>query len=261
MKKQLFQLTLAAMVLGLILSCASTGDLAFEAPNCLLVSANGYSGWKLQIDTLNDTVVLTLDDLTAMPKTIVNAELFCSGQLVDSGAWGGVKLAYLLQKVGYESTIIGIELFALDGYTTTISIYPSIPDNVIIAYEKDATPLPETLRLVIPGANGNSWISMITRISPKNAIDPRSPNPHAASIITDQLEIIEPLTTPAPPLTPEPSNQTLNQPIAEPPKDQHGHQQDVSNPDFQHEYLYLTMSVLFIASAAAGCLFQKRKKK
>ena len=38
-------------------------------------------------------------------------------------------------------------------------------DDVIIAYEKDGEPLPETTRLVIPGTVGGQWISNITQIS------------------------------------------------------------------------------------------------
>ena len=37
--------------------------------------------------------------------------------------------------------------------------------DVIVAYEKDFAPLPEGLRLVVPEANGNIWISMITSIN------------------------------------------------------------------------------------------------
>jgi hypothetical protein len=40
-----------------------------------------------------------------------------------------------------------------------------IRSDVIIAYEKDHAPLLETLRLVIPEANGNLWISMITSMN------------------------------------------------------------------------------------------------
>jgi uncharacterized repeat protein (TIGR01451 family) len=39
-----------------------------------------------------------------------------------------------------------------------------VQENAIVAFEKDGNPLPETTRLVLPLANGNEWISMITRI-------------------------------------------------------------------------------------------------
>ena len=85
------------------------------------------------------------------------------------------------------------------------------PKDVIIAYELDGSPLPEVLRLVVPNANGESWISMITSISINNPIYPISPNPAAASIVYEK-----PLLQKSPTLQPTPTPQPTDPPITQP---------------------------------------------
>ena len=57
-----------------------------------------------------------------------------------------------------------VEFHASDGYSTTIPYSVAMQADVIIAYEKDGSKLPEVTRLVIPNANGDEWISKITQI-------------------------------------------------------------------------------------------------
>ncbi len=47
---------------------------------------NGITITNLTQNTIN----LTYDQLKALPKTIVNSDLYCYGNLVTSGDWGGV---------------------------------------------------------------------------------------------------------------------------------------------------------------------------
>jgi hypothetical protein len=99
-----------------------------------------------------------------MPKTIVTANLLCYGTTIEEGDWGGVKLSYLLSQAGQDPTVASVDFTASDGYLVTIPIQTAMQDNVIIAYELNYLPLSEGLRLVIPEANGNLWISEITSI-------------------------------------------------------------------------------------------------
>jgi hypothetical protein len=43
-----------------------------------------------------------------MPKTIVNANLLCYGLLIALGDWGGVKLSYLLNQAGLDTSVESI---------------------------------------------------------------------------------------------------------------------------------------------------------
>ena len=72
---------------------------------------------------------------------------------------------YLLAEAGYTDQNANLVFYASDGYTTTLKLSDDTPQDVIVAYELEGSLLPETLRLVIPDANGEAWISMITSIS------------------------------------------------------------------------------------------------
>lgn len=153
MKQRIFQAPLLLITLGLIVSAASTVSF-------------GYPEWTLQIDgEVSHPISLTLEELAAMPQTTVNADLYCYSSLVTSGNWTGVQLSLLLETAGYNEQAMSVEFYATDGYTISILITEALREDVIIAYKKDGQLLPETLRLVIPDANGILWISMIYQLT------------------------------------------------------------------------------------------------
>jgi DMSO/TMAO reductase YedYZ molybdopterin-dependent catalytic subunit len=140
------------------------------------------SGLNLQIINLGQqNITLTSDDILALPKTTVYAELSCYGSPISNGNWSGVKLSDLLSRSGISSIAGSIDFLAADGYKVTIPMETTMLPEVIIAYELDGNPLKENTRLVIPGANGNLWISMITsitlsatQVSGGESLDPKS---------------------------------------------------------------------------------------
>ena len=100
-----------------------------------------------------------------MPKTTVNADLYCDGALAAHGNWSGVQLSYLLTQALATPEVASVQFTASDGYKVAIPIDLAMEPQIIIAYEKDGQRLSEGLRLVIPGANGAAWIALITSIS------------------------------------------------------------------------------------------------
>ena len=127
------------------------------------------SRWNLQITTPNGTTTaMTYEDLLALPETAVSANLACYGTPIKYGDWQGVKLSDILDTAGFDQTVLSIDFGAQDGYSVSIPIDTAIRQDVIVAYAMNGVPLSETLRLVIPGANGNVWIAMITKISMSN---------------------------------------------------------------------------------------------
>ena len=100
-----------------------------------------------------------------MPKTVVYAELYCDGALATYGNWSGVLISYLLTQAQATPEVASIQFVASDGYKVSIPISLAMQPQIIIAYEKDGQPLTEGLRLIIPGANGASWIALITSIT------------------------------------------------------------------------------------------------
>jgi hypothetical protein len=127
--------------------------------------ASASTAWNLQVNGANTTVNYNYDQLLAMPETDVNANLACYGSPVASGNWGGVSLSYLLSQTGLDPTTASVNFAAKDGYKVSLSFEVAMQSDVIIAYQLNGASLPETLRLVLPGYNGNMWISMITSIT------------------------------------------------------------------------------------------------
>jgi DMSO/TMAO reductase YedYZ molybdopterin-dependent catalytic subunit len=121
---------------------------------------------SLGIINLADTnFTFTQQELLLMPKTEVNANLYCFGSLVTAGNWVGIQLSYLLTLAQVTSNVSSIEFYASDGYSVSIPTELAMQPQVIVAYEKDNQSLSEGLRLILPGYNGGSWVSMITSIS------------------------------------------------------------------------------------------------
>ncbi len=121
---------------------------------------------NLRITNLSGAILnLSYAQLLEMPKTIVNADLYCNGALLTYGNWGGVLLSHLLTQAQATPEVSSIQFVATDGYGVAIPIDLAMQPQLIIAYEKDGIPLTEGLRLIVPGANGAVWISGIASIT------------------------------------------------------------------------------------------------
>ena len=129
--------------------------------------------WNLQVNNANTAVNYSYDQLLAMPETTINANLACYGSPVANGDWSGVSLSYFLLQTGLDPTTISVNFVAQDGYKVSLPLEEAMRSDVIIAYQLNGAPLPETLRLVMPGYNGNMWISIITSIT-MSASEPQS---------------------------------------------------------------------------------------
>jgi DMSO/TMAO reductase YedYZ molybdopterin-dependent catalytic subunit len=231
-------------------------------------AANVNSASTLRIDIfdsngINNSVGLSMDNIYAMPKTTVYSDLSCYGRLIESGLWGGVSLRVLLAEAGYTEQKANLQFYASDGYTTTLTLSDDISQNsIIVAYELEGSPLPETLRLVIPNANGAAWISKITSISINAATYPISPNPDAAQIIVGQPRLQQSNTTQTSP-TSEPKVQPTPQPTTPSPTNQSAQHQDALSSNIQNINIYPIIIGAIIATATIviiGFLFYKHRK-
>jgi len=200
MKKKLVPALILAFTLGFILLGPT-----------IMVRAS--SEWTLKIDgAISNPTVLTLSEIMAQSKTTVYGEIYCYGAFVGGGNWTGVSLSLLLDKVGPDESAMSLGFHAADGYAREISITEAMGEDVILAYELNAEPLPETLRLVLPGANGDLWVSMVNQITigtnPAGTIytAPWTGFPEALqpSPIPEQSPTPQPTPTPQPSPTPQP---------------------------------------------------------
>ncbi len=126
------------------------------------------SGSQLQIGGLVERPLnLTYKEILAMPRSNVNATLFCVGapnHPVAEGDWTGVSLRFILERARVSPEAVKVAFYAEDGFTTDLTVATAMRGDVILAYEKDGESLPEKLRLVVPDKWGYKWISNLTRI-------------------------------------------------------------------------------------------------
>jgi DMSO/TMAO reductase YedYZ molybdopterin-dependent catalytic subunit len=155
MKNKYLTLTLTAAILGILIATPiGSAGITESAPNLEITNLSGTS------------YIFTFTQILAMPKTIVNSDLYCDGALVTYGDWGGVLLSYLLTQAHANASEVGSVRFeASDGYQVTIPIKLAMDPKIIVAYELNDQPLEEGLRLIIPDANGAAWIAKITFIT------------------------------------------------------------------------------------------------
>jgi len=207
-----------------------------------------------------------------MPKTIVSADLSCYGNLISSGAWGGVKLSDLINQAGIDPSVASIDFTAQDGYSVSIPINTAVRTDIIVAYDLDGAPLTEVLRLVVPEANGNIWIARITSINMSiSSVDQAQSGTTGESIINEyQTQINTTVKAPQkqetqvqtqPTVT---SNKTIVEPttsptnVTLPPSEQKtASQQD---PMFSFDFVNWILLGVAIAVVVAGFVVYKCKK-
>jgi DMSO/TMAO reductase YedYZ molybdopterin-dependent catalytic subunit len=249
-KKKIFLMLLLAMTLGFLFSMSLKTSFGFEFYATSIVM-EGDSEWTLQIDgAVSHPIALTFNELIAMPRSTVYADLECYGRLVASGNWAGVRLRFVLEKVEFDQQAMSVKFYAEDGYAIDLSITDAMREDVIIAYEKDEELLPETLRLVLPGANGDRWIAMITHIAVST--DAPSPSQFAIPIPLIPLPNPQQFPTPQPSPTPQPTPSPSPAPSLSPTT---AH----PNPEpFPITWTVTAVATVGVASAGLIVYFKKR---
>lgn len=256
---------LLPLMIFTLLSLSIIGNVAgTEISDNTTESTTSDSEWTLIIDgAVNQPLNLTLSDLAAMPKKVVNSPLYCLGSLVTSGDWAGVKLGYLLETAGLQNEAVSLTFHASDGYEIVLDLTEAFHDNVIIAYELDGYPLSETLRLVLPWKNGNNWIAWVTQITVSTV-------PVSTPTNTGYLPppLSQPSSMPHSTDAPQPSGQSdqpITPPVATPSSSQEidstiNHQySQVINLSAIHVFTLLALIVAIVATTTAY-LYLKRKK-
>lgn len=101
-----------------------------------------------------------------MESTSLYSPLYCvSGFKVTSGNWTGVKLKNVLEKAGVKEEATKVAFRAEDGFTTDLKAETALKDeNILIGYKKDNNPLPQDIRLIVPGRWGYKWIKYLEHI-------------------------------------------------------------------------------------------------
>jgi hypothetical protein len=197
--KRISLILLLEITLGLITSGA-------------VIPALAEPEWTVTIDgNVFNPTTLSITQLMAMPSKTVYAELYCYGAYVTAGNWTGVKLNVLLEYVEADPNAMSLGFSATDGYNREISITEATQDNVILAYEINGVPLSETLRLVLPGSNGEFWVAMINHVT----VSTNSAS-YPLSGTGVNLPTLNPTPQPSPTITPTPTPTPVDSPLPTP---------------------------------------------
>ena len=132
------------------------------------------SNWSLQVTGLvEEPLSLSYEDLKAMPSVEEFVTVECIGNIVGGGLignarWKGVPLRSILERARLKPGVRDVSFDAADGYTDGISLSRALSDEVIVAYEMNGAPLPDShgfpARLLVPPLYGYKSVKWLTGI-------------------------------------------------------------------------------------------------
>ncbi|MHA2407663.1 MAG: molybdopterin-dependent oxidoreductase [Candidatus Ranarchaeia archaeon] len=173
------EISLAATVILVNLSLAGVLGSGVLAPvNSEPPQDNFDYPWFLVIDGLVDAPLnISYDELLDLPSTSVIAKLRCVDDVFDTWSevsnWTGVRLRDLLNITGIQEEAIKVAFYAIDGFSTDLTVETANRPDILVAYEQDGVRIPEgtgrgqggaPLRLVVPGKWGYKWITWLSHI-------------------------------------------------------------------------------------------------
>jgi DMSO/TMAO reductase YedYZ molybdopterin-dependent catalytic subunit len=167
MKRTIMNKKLLFLLLGIVLGTSGVVALAFDL-NIIIGKPQDASIQTTKDMLLIDGLVehplnLSLEELATLPKQTVVAALYCvdspASPVRDGDEWTGVRLALVLERAQVSPSAVKVVFRAADGYSTDLTVSTAEREDVILAYQQNGEPLPEKLRLVVPGKSGYKWIS------------------------------------------------------------------------------------------------------
>jgi hypothetical protein len=234
------------------------------------VSAN-TTGDIVITDQTGQQTTLTHEQIVTMPSVTEAAILSCYGSQVSDGQWTGVNLSDLLNLNIAEAVGGSIEFTAQDGYKVSIPMKTAVEPGVMLAYAFNSLPLQETYRLVVPEANGNTWIALVVSITISENAAPSVIGRNiavfdAAQDFTRNTPQNTPSTTPVPTLkpttpTPEPSIPASITPIIPPTNTTNlPTSQSTTQSALPPETLYIAVAGIIAVLIVVGLVAVRQKK-
>ena len=100
-------------------------------------------GWQVKLGGLVEKpVVLTYEDILALPKSIADARLTSVTRWSVRGQWGGVRIGDLLAYAGVRQEATHVQFISYrETYTTCIPLDVASKERTLLAYEFDGEPL------------------------------------------------------------------------------------------------------------------------
>jgi DMSO/TMAO reductase YedYZ molybdopterin-dependent catalytic subunit len=113
--------------------------------------------WSLRVFGLidQDPVVVTYEQLVAMPQTAITVDIHCVTRWSRLGTqFEGVRFTDFVQGIAVKPEATHVMVHAEQGFTTNLSLEDLSVPNVLLAHRADGAPLEEShggpVRLVVP---------------------------------------------------------------------------------------------------------------
>jgi hypothetical protein len=134
-----------------------------------LKSPIDLDAWRLRIEGAAEPILLTIDDIKALPQHEMVTELRCIEGWSTIVQWKGARLADLMSRFPPTQDIEYVSLETPDrGYYVGLELESAIHPQTLLAYEMNGAPLPllhgAPLRLAIPVKYGIKNIKRIGTI-------------------------------------------------------------------------------------------------
>lgn len=130
--------------------------------------------WSLTIDgAVNEPLSLAYDEVRRLPAEDLVWTLECignpvGGNLIGNVVWTGTRLAPLLAQAGVRPEAVEVRFYAVDGYSTSVSVERISHPDTALAYAMNGYPLFREhgfpLRILIPGHYGQKMPKWLTRL-------------------------------------------------------------------------------------------------
>jgi len=143
------------------------------------IPSRSRSAYRLKVRGLVDRdLVLTYDEITAMPKTHVVHDFQCvTGWRVPQVPWAGVRLADVLDRAGVQSDARAVRFVSFDGaYSESLTLSQARRKDVLVAYELEDAPLSDEhggpVRLYVAPMYGYKSCKWLDTIELTRAVEP-----------------------------------------------------------------------------------------
>ena len=135
------------------------------------------ASWSLSVggDDLDGAFSLGYEELQELPSIEEYVTLTCisnlvGGDLISNALWRGVPLKLLMERAGFPESTQRVAFRAEDGYVDSFPMEIAMRDNVIVAYQMNGVPLPDShgfpARIIVPGLYGMENVKWLTEIEP-----------------------------------------------------------------------------------------------
>ncbi|MFX1251774.1 MAG: molybdopterin-dependent oxidoreductase [Promethearchaeota archaeon] len=127
------------------------------------------SSWILTIDGhVDNPLIFTYENFTTQPTIEVIATLKCVEGPSGTAKWRGVPLKDLLETVQVQSGAVDVVFYAVDDYSSSLTIEEASADDVLLAFEMNEETLPKEqgfpIRVVAPNHAGYKWVKWVEHI-------------------------------------------------------------------------------------------------